>query len=147
EFARVHVEGIRHISREDVAQAERLGYRIKHLGIGRQTPAGIELRVHPTLVPARQPIANVNGVLNAVMVHGDAAGPVLMIGAGADAEATVSSSVADLVDVVRALTVDPENRVPHLDFQPDTLAAPPILPMSEIETAWYLRLLACDRPG
>ncbi len=147
QFSSVYVEGIRNISREDVSQAGRLGYRIKHLGIARQSEAGIELRVHPTLVPARRPIANVNGVMNAVMIHGDAAGPVLLNGAGAGAEPTASSVIADLVDVVRALTIDPENRVPHLAFQPDTLEALPILDIADIETAYYLRLLASDRPG
>ena len=147
QFSKVYVEGIRHITREDVQYAERLGYRIKHLGIARQVAAGIELRVHPTLIPQAQPIARVNGVMNAVLVRGDAAGPVLLSGAGAGAEPTASSVVADLVDVVRALTTDPENRVPHLAFQPDTLEDLPILDIAEIETAYYLRLLAADRPG
>ncbi|MBI2802713.1 MAG: homoserine dehydrogenase [Gammaproteobacteria bacterium] len=147
QFSKVYVEGIRHITREDVQYAERLGYRIKHLGIARQVESGIELRVHPTLIPQAQPIARVNGVMNAVLVRGDAAGPVLLSGAGAGAEPTASSVVADLVDVVRALTTDPENRVPHLAFQPDTLEDLPILDIAEIETAYYLRLLAADRPG
>lgn len=147
QFNKVYVEGIRDITRHDVQYAERLGYRIKHLGIARQVDAGIELRVHPTLVPARQPIARVNGVMNAVMVRGDAAGPVLLSGAGAGAEATASSVVADLVDVARALTSDPENRVPHLAFQPDTLEDLPVLAIDDIETAYYLRLMAADQPG
>ncbi|MSR14339.1 MAG: homoserine dehydrogenase [Gammaproteobacteria bacterium] len=147
QFENVYVEGIRAITRDDVLYAERLGYRIKHLGIARQVANGIELRVHPTLVPARQPIARVNGVMNAVLVRGDAAGPVLLSGAGAGAEATASSVIADLVDVVRALTSDPENRVPHLAFQPDTLEDLPILPIDDIETAYYLRLMVADQPG
>jgi homoserine dehydrogenase len=147
QFARVHVEGIRGVSKEDVAFAARLGYRIKHLGIARQRGNGIELRVHPAFVPARAPLANVNGVMNGVMVRGDAAGPVLLSGAGAGAEPTASSVVADLVDVVRALTSDPENRVPHLAFQPDALDNQPILGIEEVETAYYLRLLAADEPG
>ncbi|MGH8596630.1 MAG: homoserine dehydrogenase, partial [Gammaproteobacteria bacterium] len=147
QFGKVYLEGIRAITRDDVQYAERLGYRIKHLGIARQVANGIELRVHPTLVPQRQPIARVNGVMNAVMICGDAAGPVLLSGAGAGAEATASSVVADLVDVVRALTSDPENRVPHLAFQPDTLEDLPILAIEDIETAYYLRLMAADQPG
>ena len=147
QFEQVYVEGIRHIAREDVAYAERLGYRIKHLGIARQREQGIELRVHPTLIKARQPLANVNGVMNAVLIQGDAAGPVLLSGRGAGAEPTASSVVADLVDVVRALTSDTEHRVPHLAFQPDAVEEQPILPMEEAETAYYLRLEVSDRPG
>ncbi len=147
QFSTVHVEGIRGISREDVAFAARLGYRIKHLGIARQQKDGIELRVHPAFVPARAPLANVNGVMNGVMVRGDAAGPVLLSGAGAGAEPTASSVVADLVDVVRALTTDAENRVPHLAFQPDTLDNQPILDIEDTQTAYYLRLLVADEPG
>jgi len=147
QFERVHVEGISRVAREDVAYAEELGYRIKHLGIARRTPSGIELRVHPTLIPERRLIANVDGVMNAVLVRGDAVGPTLYYGAGAGAEPTASAVVADLVDVTRTLTTDPENRVPHLAFQPDALADLPILPMGEVETAYYLRIAAADRPG
>ncbi|MCC7122449.1 MAG: homoserine dehydrogenase [Gammaproteobacteria bacterium] len=147
QFAKVHVEGIRRVSREDVAFAARLGYRIKHLGIARRQAQGIELRVHPAFVPARAPLANVNGVMNGVMVRGDAAGPVLLSGAGAGAEPTASSVVADLVDVVRALTSDPGNRVPHLAFQPDTLENQPILDIADTETAYYVRLHVADEPG
>lgn len=147
QFDRLHVEGIRHITRTDVVYAEELGYRIKHLGFARATAQGIELRVHPTLIPRRRLIANVDGVMNAVLVNGDAVGPTLYYGAGAGAEPTASAVVADLVDVVRALTSDPENRVPHLAFQPDALADTPILPMEAVETADYLRLQALDRPG
>lgn len=147
QFDRLHVEGIRHIARTDVAYAEELGYRIKHLGFARTTTDGIELRVHPTLIPHRRLIANVDGVMNAILIQGDAVGPTLYYGAGAGAEPTASAVVADLVDVVRALTSDPENRVPHLAFQADALADTPILPMRETETAYYLRLQARDRPG
>jgi homoserine dehydrogenase len=118
-----------------VNYAEALGYRIKHLGVARSTAAGIELRVHPTLIPADRLIANVNGVMNAVMVNGDAAGSTLFYGAGAGMEPTASSVIADLVDVVRAMTSDPENRVPHLAFQPDSLSAHPILPIEACESA------------
>jgi homoserine dehydrogenase len=147
QFERVFVEGIRNISAEDVTYAERLGYRIKHLGIARQQAQGIELRVHPALVPTRAPLANVNGVMNAVMVSGDAAGPVVLFGAGAGALPTASSVVADLVDVTRALTTDSENRVPHLAFQPDTMENLQTLDICDIETAYYLRLMAADEPG
>lgn len=147
QFERVFVEGIRNISAEDVTYAERLGYRIKHLGIARQQAQGIELRVHPALVPTRAPLANVNGVMNAVMVSGDAAGPVVLFGAGAGALPTASSVVADLVDVTRLLTTDSENRVPHLAFQPDTMENLQTLDICDIETAYYLRLMAADEPG
>jgi homoserine dehydrogenase len=147
QFDKVYTEGITRITREDVAYAEQLGYRIKHLGIARRTDAGIELRVHPTLIPARRLIANVDGVMNSVLVKGDAVGPTLYYGAGAGAEPTASAVVADLVDVVRTLTSDPNNRVPHLAFQPDALHDIPILPMAQVETAYYLRLQAQDKPG
>jgi len=146
-FDAVHVEGIRAITRDDVLYADQLGYRIKHLGIARRRSDGIELRVHPTLVPQRRLIASVEGVMNAVLVHGDAVGPLLLYGAGAGAEPTASSVVADIVDVARALTADPENQVPHLAFQPDAIAAVPLLPMSEVRSAYYLRLRAMDKPG
>ncbi len=147
QFERCFTEGISKVGALDVAYAAELGYRIKHLGITRRTPAGIELRVHPTLIPARRLIANVDGVMNAVLVKGDAVGPTLYYGAGAGALPTASAVVADLVDVVRALTTDPNNRVPHLAFQPDELADTPIIPMDEVETAYYLRLSALDQPG
>jgi len=147
QFDKVYTEGITRITREDVAYAEQLGYRIKHLGVARRTDAGIELRVHPTLIPARRLIANVDGVMNSVLVKGDAVGPTLYYGAGAGAEPTASAVVADLVDVVRTLTSDPNNRVPHLAFQPDALHDIPILPMEQVETAYYLRLQAQDKPG
>lgn len=147
QFEKVFVEGITHITTEDVEYAEQLGYRIKHLGLAKRTPAGIEMRVHPTFIPERRLIANVDGVMNAVLVKGDAVGPTLYYGAGAGAEATASAVVADLVDVVRTLTSDPENRVPHLAFQPDALTDIPILPIEEVKTAYYLRLQAEDKPG
>lgn len=147
QFDKVYTEGISGISREDVAYADALGYRIKHLGIARRTQEGVELRVHPTLIPERRLIANVDGVLNAVLVWGDAVGPTLYYGAGAGSEPTASAVVADLVDVVRALTTDPGNRVPHLAFQPGSLSDLPILPIDAVETAFYLRLRVLDRPG
>lgn len=147
QFEATYTEGIGNITRDDVAYAEELGYRIKHLGIARRAANGVELRVHPTLIPERRLLANVDGVMNAVLVMGDAVGPTLYYGAGAGAEPTASAVVGDLVDVVRALTSDPENRVPHLAFQADALSDLPILPMSEVETAYYLRMQAEDKPG
>jgi homoserine dehydrogenase len=147
QFEKVYTEGITQITRTDVEYAEQLGYRIKHLGIARKTAEGIELRVHPTLIPERRLIANVNGVMNAVLVKGDAVGPSLYYGAGAGAEPTASAVVADVIDVVRALTSDPENRVPHLAFQADALADIPVLAAERIKTAYYLRLNAEDKPG
>ncbi|MBS1220488.1 MAG: homoserine dehydrogenase [Proteobacteria bacterium] len=147
QFDKVYIEGISRITREDVAYAEQLGYRIKHLGIARHETHGAQLRVHPTLIPQRQLLANVNGVMNAVLVQGDAVGQSLFYGAGAGAEPTASAVVADIVDVVRTLTADPDNRVPHLAFQPDALSDLPVLPMESVETACYLRLQALDRPG
>jgi len=147
QFDKVFTEGITKITRLDVEYAEALGYRIKNLGIARKTEQGIELRVHPTLIPKRRLIANVDGVMNAVLVCGDAVGPTLYYGAGAGAEPTASAVVADLVDVVRAMTSDPENRVPHLAFQPDAIVETPVLSADNIRTAYYLRLMADDKPG
>jgi len=147
QFDKVYTEGITQITRLDVEYAEQLGYRIKHLGIARKTPEGIELRVHPTLIPERRLIANVNGVMNAIVVKGDAVGPTLYYGAGAGAEPTASAVVADVIDVVRALTSDPENRVPHLAFQADSLHDIPVLTSDRFQTAYYLRLTAEDKPG
>lgn len=147
QFDKCFTEGISHITRSDVNFAEELGYRIKHLGISKRTDKGIELRVHPTLIPERRLIANVDGVMNAVLVKGDAVGPTLYYGAGAGSEPTASAVVADLVDVTRTLTVDPENRVPHLAFQPDALSDIPVLPIEKVNTSYYLRMLAADRPG
>ena len=147
QFDKVFTEGITKITRVDVEYAEQLGYRIKHLGIARKTPDGIELRVHPTLIPERRLIANVNGVMNAVLIKGDAVGSTLYYGAGAGAEPTASSVVADVIDVVRALTSDSENRVPHLAFQANALADIPILSAELFKTSYYLRLNAEDKPG
>jgi len=147
QFDAVYTEGITKITPDDVHYADELGYRIKHIGMCRNSDAGIELRVHPALIPERRLLANVDGVMNAVVVTGDAVGPTLYYGAGAGAEPTASAVVADLVDVVRAMTSDPENRVPHLAFQPDALSDARILPMEEIETAYYLRMSASDQPG
>ena len=148
QFEKVFTEGITKITRADVEYAEELGYRIKHLGIARKTEHGIELRVHPTLIPERRLIANVDGVMNAVLVQGDAVGPTLYYGAGAGAEPTASAVVADVVDVVRVLTSDPENRVPPLAFQPDAISGDvPVLASEQIKTAYYLRLNAEDKPG
>ncbi|MGD8640783.1 MAG: homoserine dehydrogenase, partial [Gammaproteobacteria bacterium] len=147
QFDKVYTEGITRITREDVEYAEELGYRIKHLGIAKRTDKGIEMRVHPTLIPERRLIANVDGVMNAVLVTGDAVGPTLYYGAGAGADATASAVVADIIDVVRMLTADPENRVPHLAFQPDALSDLPILGMEEVKTAYYLKMQAADKPG
>jgi len=147
QFERVHVQGITGIAAEDIAYAEELNFRIKHLGIARRAAAGIELRVHPAFIHKRELIANVGGVMNAILARADALGPSLYYGAGAGAEPTASAVVADLVDVVRAITTDPENRVPHLAFQPGALAELPILGIEDIETAYYLRLRVVNRPG
>ncbi|MCW8904320.1 homoserine dehydrogenase [Sedimenticola sp.] len=147
QFDKTYTEGITRIERQDVAFASELGYRIKHLGIAHKTEKGIEMRVHPTLIPERRLIANVDGVMNAVLVKGDAVGPTLYYGAGAGAEPTASAVVADVVDVVRALTTDPENRVPHLAFQPNELSDLPILGMEDVETAYYLRMQVADELG
>jgi homoserine dehydrogenase len=147
QFAKAYTEGIAKLTKQDIRYAEDLGYRIKLLALTRRTPKGIELRVHPTLIPSRRLIANVEGVMNAVLVKGDAVGQTLYYGAGAGADATASAVVADLVDVTRMHTADPENRVPHLAFQPGALADTPILPMEEVQTAYYLRLRVLDRPG
>jgi homoserine dehydrogenase len=147
QFQRAYTEGISKLAELDIRYAGELGYRIKLLGITRRTPQGIELRVHPTLIPARRLIANVEGVMNALLVKGDAVGATLYYGAGAGAEPTASAVVADLVDVARTLTTDPENRVPHLAFQADRLTAMPILPMEDVVTSYYLRMRVLDQPG
>ena len=151
QFASAYVEGITGLTKDDIEYAEQLGYRIKLLGITRRTvvdgKTGIELRVHPTLIPARRLIANVEGVMNAVLVKGDAVGATLYYGAGAGSEPTASAVVADLVDITRMHTADPEQRVPHLAFQPDQLAATPILPIGDVTTSYYLRLRVKDQPG
>jgi homoserine dehydrogenase len=146
-FSSVQVEGISRLTQEDIRYAGELGYRIKLLGIAKRKPGGIELRVHPTLIPERRLIANVEGVMNAILVKGDAVGQTMYYGAGAGAEPTASAVVADLVDVARTMTADPEHRVPHLAFQPDRLSDLSILPMGEVETRYYLRMRVVDRPG
>jgi homoserine dehydrogenase len=140
-------EGIQKLTKADIGYAEELGYRIKLLGITKRAAKGIELRVHPTLVPTRRLIANVEGVMNAILVKGDAVGPTLYYGAGAGAQPTASAVVADLVDVTRLITADPEQRVPHLAFQPDQLSDERVLSIHEIETSYYLRMRVMDKPG
>ena len=147
QFDKAYAEGISTLTREDIRYAEELGYRIKLLGITRRAKNGIELRVHPTLIPHRRLIANVEGAMNAVLVMGDAVGPTLYYGAGAGAEPTASAVIADLVDVTRMHTADPEHRVPHLAFQPDQMTDLPFLPMGEVETSYYLRMRVEDKPG
>jgi homoserine dehydrogenase len=147
QFDKAHIEGIAKLQAEDIRYAEQLGYRIKLLGITKRTAGGVELRVHPTLIPAKRLIANVEGAMNAVLVKGDAVGATLYYGKGAGAEPTASAVIADLVDVTRMHTADPEHRVPHLAFQPDAVKDIPILPMSDVETSYYLRLRVEDRPG
>jgi len=147
QFDKAYTEGISRLTKDDIRYAEELGYRIKLLGITRRAAKGIELRVHPTLIPAKRLIANVEGVMNAILVKGDAVGPTLYYGAGAGAEPTASAVVADLVDVTRMHTADPEQRVPHLAFQPDRMSDLAILPIAEVETSYYLRLRVLDRPG
>ncbi|MCX7154950.1 MAG: homoserine dehydrogenase [Rhodocyclales bacterium] len=151
QFDKAHIEGISQLDADDIKYAEQLGYRIKLLGITRRRQmdgkAGVELRVHPTLIPAKRLIANVEGAMNAVLVQGDAVGATLYYGKGAGAEPTASAVIADLVDVTRMHTADPEHRVPHLAFQPDALEDTPILPLAEVETSYYLRLRVEDKPG
>jgi len=144
---KAYTEGISRLTREDIRYAEELGYRIKLLGITRRAERGIELRVHPTLVPHQRLIANVEGAMNAVLVKGDAVGPTLYYGPGAGAEPTASAVIADLVDVTRMHTADPEHRVPHLAFQPEHLSDTPFLPIGEVVTSYYLRMRVLDRPG
>ncbi|WP_298235530.1 homoserine dehydrogenase [uncultured Azohydromonas sp.] len=147
QFDKAHVEGITKLQATDIRYAEQLGYRIKLLGIARRQDSGIELRVHPTLVPAKRLIANVEGAMNAVVVQGDAVGTTLYYGKGAGAEPTASAVIADLVDVTRLHTADPGNRVPHLAFQPEALSDMPILPIEQVRTAFYLRLQVADEAG
>ncbi|TXI75118.1 MAG: homoserine dehydrogenase, partial [Dokdonella sp.] len=146
-FEKAHIEGISRLDAIDIRYAEQLGYRIKLLGITKRTAEGVERRVHPTLIPARRLIANVEGAMNAVVVKGDAVGATLYYGKGAGAEPTASAVIADLVDVTRMHTADPEHRVPHLAFQPGSMVELAILPMSEVVTSYYLRLRVEDRPG
>ncbi|XYJ11891.1 homoserine dehydrogenase [Telluria sp. B2] len=147
QFDKAHVEGISQLQADDIRYAEELGYRIKLLGITRRTSAGVELRVHPTLIPAKRLIANVEGAMNAVLVEADAVGSTLYYGKGAGSEPTASSVIADLVDVTRLATVDPYCRVPHLAFQPNQMSDVAILPMSEITTSYYLRVYVNDQLG
>ncbi|MGD9661475.1 MAG: homoserine dehydrogenase [Porticoccaceae bacterium] len=147
QFDKVLTEGIRDLDLQDVAYARELGYRIKHLGIARQTELGIELRVHPTLIPESCLIAEVDGVMNAVMVKGDAVGPTLFYGAGAGDEPTASAVVADIIDVARALNVPPEARVPYLAFTNTSFNGLTVLPIEDVETAYYLRMQVVDKPG
>ncbi|MDD4913048.1 MAG: homoserine dehydrogenase [Sideroxydans sp.] len=147
QFDKAHVEGISKLDAIDIKYAEQLGYRIKLLGITKRTPEGVELRVHPTLIPSKRLIANVEGAMNAVVVQGDAVGATLYYGKGAGAEPTASAVIADLVDVTRMHTADPLNRVPHLAFQPNAMADLKILPMDEVQTSYYLRLRVQDKPG
>ncbi|HEX2531767.1 MAG TPA: homoserine dehydrogenase [Burkholderiaceae bacterium] len=147
QFDKAYVEGITKLQAIDIRYAEQLGYRIKLLGITRRTAKGIELRVHPTLIPAKRLIANVEGAMNAVLVQGDAVGATLYYGKGAGSEPTASAVIADLVDITRLATADPEHRVPHLAFQPHAMTDTPILPMSEITTSYYLRMNVADQPG
>ncbi|MBM3385932.1 MAG: homoserine dehydrogenase, partial [Betaproteobacteria bacterium] len=146
-FPKAYTEGISKLTQQDIGYAEELGYRIKLLGITRRANKGIELRVHPTLVPIRRLIANVEGVMNAILVKGDAVGATMYYGAGAGSLPTASAVVADLLDVTRLITADPDQRVPHLAFRPDRLAGDPILPIGEVETSYYLRMRVQDRPG
>jgi homoserine dehydrogenase len=147
QFDKAYVEGITGLQAVDIRYAEQLGYRIKLLGIAKRCQDGIELRVHPTLVPTSRLIANVEGAMNAVVVQGDAVGTTLYYGKGAGSEPTASAVVADLVDITRLATADPDHRVPHLAFQPGMLAATPILPIDKVVTAFYLRLVVADKAG
>ena len=147
QFDKAYVEGITKLGAADIKYAEQLGYRIKLLGIAKRAAQGIELRVHPCLVPAKRLIANVEGAMNAVMVQGDAVGTTLYYGKGAGSEPTASAVIADLVDIARLHTADPQNRVPHLAFQPSALSDLPVLPMSEVVTSYYLRLRVADQAG
>jgi len=147
QFDKCYKEGISKLTQADIRYAEQLGYRIKLLGITKRTEQGIELRVHPTLIPAKRLIANVEGVMNAVLVKGDAVGATMYYGAGAGAEPTGSAVVADLVDITRLHTADPEHRVPHLAFQPDRMSSLKVLPMEEVVTSYYLRMQVADKPG
>ena len=147
QFDKAHIEGISNLDAIDIQYAEQLGYRIKLLGISKRTDEGVELRVHPTLIPTKRLIANVEGAMNAVLVQGDAVGPTLYYGKGAGAEPTASAVIADLVDVTRMHTADPENRVPHLAFQPNAMSDLKILSMDDVQTSYYLRLRVQDRTG
>jgi homoserine dehydrogenase len=147
QFDKAYVEGITRLEAKDISYAEELGYRIKLLGISKRTPQGVELRVHPTLIPAKRLIANVEGAMNAVLVQADAVGATLYYGKGAGSEPTASAVIADLVDITRLATADPEHRVPYLAFQSNAISEVPVLPMSEIITSYYLRMHVADQAG
>jgi homoserine dehydrogenase len=147
QFERAYVEGISKLTDRDIEYAEKLGFRIKLLGITRRTPNGIELRVHPTLIPTERLIASVNGAMNAILVKGDAAGVTMYYGAGAGSEPTASAVLADVIDVTRLMQAEPEERVPYLAFQPDSLSDTRILPMGDVETSYYLRVRVKDQVG
>lgn len=147
QFERAHVEGITKLQAADIRYAEQLGYRIKLLGITKRREQGIELRVHPTLIPSKRLIANVEGAMNAVVVQGDAVGTTLYYGKGAGAEPTASAVIADLVDITRLHTADPDHRVPYLAFQPGAMQDTPVLPIADVITAFYLRLQVADQAG
>ncbi|MBC7436495.1 MAG: homoserine dehydrogenase [Bdellovibrionales bacterium] len=147
QFDKAYIEGITKLGAQDIRYAEQLGYRIKLLGITKKTAKGVELRVHPSLVPAKRLIANVEGAMNAVMVQGDAVGTTLYYGKGAGSEPTASAVIADLVDITRLHTADAAQRVPHLAFQPDSMSDAPILPMDEVVTSYYLRMRVADEAG
>ena len=147
QFDKVFTEGITELELQDIKNALDLGYQIKHLGIARRNGEGVELRVHPTLVPRKRLLANVDGVMNAILVKGDAVGPTLYYGPGAGAEPTGSAVISDLVDLARTLGADPRHRVPHLGYQQDRLSDLPVLPIDQVKTAYYLRILASDEPG
>lgn len=146
-FDQVYTEGITQLEQSDIKYAEKLGYNVKLLGIAKRTDKGVELRVHPTLIPEKRLVANVDGAMNAVVVQGDAVGPTLYYGAGAGAEPTASAVIADLMDVARLIDVSPAARVPYLSYQPDQIQDLPVLPIEEVESAYYLRLHVADKPG
>jgi homoserine dehydrogenase len=147
QFDRAYIEGISKLTDKDITYAEELGYRIKLLGITRRTPGGIELRVHPTLIPAGRIIASVDGAMNAILIKGDAAGVTMYYGAGAGSEPTASAVIADIIEVTRLMRSDPSERVPYLAFQPDALSDARILPMDDVETSYYLRVRVKDQVG
>jgi len=147
QFDKAYVEGITKLGAADIKYAEQLGYRIKLLGITKRTSKGVELRVHPTLIPAKRLIANVEGAMNAVVVNGDAVGTTLYYGKGAGSEPTGSAVIADLVDITRLHTANAAQRVPHLAFQPNSMSDTPVLPMGDVVTSYYLRLRVADQTG
>jgi len=147
QFDRAYVEGITKLGAKDIQYAEELGYRIKLLGLTRRTPDGVELRVHPTLIPAERIIASVDGAMNAILIKGDAAGVTMYYGAGAGSEPTASAVLADVIEVTRLMRAEPEERVPYLAFQPDAMSDVRVLPMADVETSYYLRVRVKDQVG